>query len=123
MPLPLFDNNQGNLLEALRRGDKAGEELAAAELRAGAGLADADLRLRDARQEVAALREEIVPDAQSAYEAAAKGFEFGKFAFLDVLDAQRTLLQARAQYLRALSAAHQAGAEIERILGAPATTP
>nr|WP_272875854.1 TolC family protein [Stutzerimonas stutzeri] len=39
----------------------------------------------------------MLPSAQSAYEAASKGFELGKFTFLDVLDAQRTLFQARSQ--------------------------
>jgi len=34
-----------------------------------------------------------------------------------VLDAQRTLLQARAQYLTTLSDGHRAAAAIERILG------
>ncbi|WP_376785680.1 TolC family protein, partial [Stutzerimonas kunmingensis] len=36
---------------------------------------------------------------------------------LDVLDAQRTLFQARSQYLSALSQANQAAAEISRIVG------
>ena len=41
---------------------------------------------------VRTLRTDIVPGAQSAYAAATTGFENGKFGFLDVLDAQRTLL-------------------------------
>ncbi|MCH2221506.1 MAG: TolC family protein, partial [Dechloromonas sp.] len=52
-----------------------------------------------------------------AYEAASKGFELGKFSFLEVLDAQRTFFQARAQYLRSVSDAHRTAAELERILG------
>ena len=47
-------------------------------------------------------KKEILPGAHSAYDAATKGFELGKFSFLDVLDAQRTLFQAKSQYLRAL---------------------
>lgn len=120
LPLPLFDGNQGNVLEALRRGDKAADELAAASIRSGAELAAARQTLQDARQQVEALRGDILPGAQSAYEAAAKGFEYGKFAFIDVLDAQRTLLQANTQHLRALADAHKAAAEIDRILGEPA---
>ncbi len=120
LPLPLFDRNQGNVLEALRRSDKARDELSAAAVRAGAELAEARQKLQDARQEAAALQGDIMPGAQSAYDAAAKGFEYGKFAFLDVLDAQRTLLQAKTHYLRALADGHKAAAEIERILGAPA---
>ena len=37
--------------------------------------------------------------------------------FLDVLDAQRTLYQAKSQYINALLEAHQSIAEIERALG------
>ncbi len=46
-----------------------------------------------------------------------RGFEMGKFNFLDVLDAQRTLVGVRAQYVRALDAAAQARVSMERLLG------
>ncbi|GGC01366.1 outer membrane protein CzcC [Oxalicibacterium flavum] len=123
IPLPLFDRNQGNLLEALRRTDKARDELQAASLRLDGDLAQAHERLNQARIQAGTLEREVLPAAQSAYDAAAKGFEFGKFDFLDVLDAQRTLLQARSQYLRALAEAHTAAAEIERLLGSAAPSP
>lgn len=117
IPLPLFDRNQGNLQEALSRTDKARDELAGAEARLGSDLAQAHERLNAARHEAQMLQREILPGAQSAYDAATKGFEYGKFNFLDVLDAQRTLLQAKSQSLRAVSEAYRAAAEIERILG------
>lgn len=124
IPIPLFDRNQGNLLEALRRTDKARDELIATEVRLGGELAQAHERLNAARQEVDALQNEILPGAQSAYDAATKGFELGKFSFLEVLDAQRTLLQAKSQYLRTLTEGHRAAAEIERVLGnASSVTP
>lgn len=119
VPLPVFDRNQGNLLEAQRRADKARDELAGTEARLGTELALAVERLATARQEAESLQQDILPGAQSAYAAATTGFEYGKFGFLDVLDAQRVLLQARSHYLRAVSEAHRAGADIERILGAP----
>ncbi|MNJ99081.1 Cobalt-zinc-cadmium resistance protein CzcC precursor [compost metagenome] len=119
IPFPMFDRNQGNILEALRRTDKARDELAATEIRLDGELAQAYERLSTMRLEAEALQRDILPGAQSAYDAATTGFEFGKFNFLDVLDAQRTLLQARSQYLRTLSEAHSAAAEIDRILGAP----
>ena len=117
IPLPIFDRNQGNLLEALRRTDKARDELFATEVRLNSELAQAYDRLGAARQEVTLLKQEILPGAQSAYDATTKGFEFGKFSFLEVLDAQRTSFQAKSQYLRALAEAHRSAAEIERILG------
>lgn len=122
IPLPLFDRNQGNLLEALRRTDKARDELIATEVRLSGELVQAHERLNAARQEVDALQNEILPGAQSAYDAATKGFELGKFSFLEVLDAQRTLLQAKSQYLRTLTEGHRAAAEIERVLGNASST-
>ena len=117
IPLPIFNRNQGNLLEALRRIDKARDELSTAEVRLFNELAQAHERLSTAHQEVALLQRDILPGAQSAFDAATRGFELGKFSFLEVLDAQRTLFQAKSQYLHALSEAHQSAAEIERILG------
>jgi cobalt-zinc-cadmium efflux system outer membrane protein len=117
VPIPLFDRNQGNLLSALRRTDKARDELQAVENNLTVELAQASLRLNAAASELAILRDEILPGAQSAYEAGTKGFEAGKFSFLDVLDAQRTLFQAKTQYVRALGESHRAAADIERIIG------
>jgi cobalt-zinc-cadmium efflux system outer membrane protein len=117
LPLPLFDRNQGNVLAAQRQADKAQAELAAAAIRIDAELAQAVRELGTARQALDTLRGVILPAAQQASEAVGKGFEFGKHNFLDVLDAQRTLLQARAHYLSTLSDGHRAAAAIERILG------
>jgi hypothetical protein len=72
-------------------------------------------RLKALVVEAQTLQSEIMPGARSAYEAASKGFELGKFSFLEVLDAQRTFFQARAQYLRSLSDAHRTAAELERV--------
>ncbi|NUU01506.1 TolC family protein [Herbaspirillum robiniae] len=122
VPIPVFDSNRGNELEALRRVDKARDELSAAELQAQGDAAQGYERLRNAREETAALRDEIVPGAYSAYQAARTGFELGKFAFLDVLDAQRTYFQAKAQYWKALSTAFQAAADLDRLAGADTPT-
>lgn len=119
IPLPLFDRNQGNLLEALRRTDKARDELSATEVGLHSELAQAYGRLSAARNEVTLLQNEVLPGAQSAYEATTKGFELGKFSFLEVLDAQRTFFQAKSQYLRALAETQRSTAEIDRIVGTP----
>jgi cobalt-zinc-cadmium efflux system outer membrane protein len=123
VPLPFFDRNQGNVLEALRRTDKARDELLATEVRLTSELGQAYDRLNVSRQEAELLRLEILPGAQSAYDATTKGYELGKFNFLEVLDAQRTFFQARAQYLRALAETHRSAAEIDRIVGVPFENP
>lgn len=117
MPVPVFNRNQGNLLESLSRTDKSRDELSATEIRLSNDLAIAYEQLMTARSETETLLREILPGAQSGYDAATRGFELGKFGFMDVLDAQRTLFQAQSQYLRALALTHRSAAEINRILG------
>lgn len=117
IPIPVFDRNQGNLQEAISRKYKAEDQLVALKSQLEANLATQHERLQAAKQAAESLKSEILPGAQSAFDAANKGFVAGKFNFLDVLDAQRTLFQGQAQYIQVLSEAHQAVAEIERILG------
>jgi cobalt-zinc-cadmium efflux system outer membrane protein len=117
IPLPLFDHNQGNLREALSRSDQASDELRATRVRIENELRQAYQRLKVAHEEAMLYQSEVLPDATTAYRAATKGFEYGKFGFIDVLDAQRTLFQVESQYLRSLSEAHAAAAEIERLTG------
>jgi len=118
LPLPLFNRNEGNLLAALRRDDKAREELAAAEAAAVADLSAAWARYEQARADAALLRAEVIPSAQSAYELTLTGFEHGKFAFLDVLDAQRTWAGLQARQWAATRDAWRAYADIARLAGA-----
>lgn len=119
VPLPLFDRNAGAVLESLRRTDGARAALTGAQVAADVELGQAYENLKMALQTIDMLKAKVLPGAQSAYEAATKGFEYGKFSFLDVLDAQRTLLQLKSQYLSTLAEAHRAAAELERIAGGP----
>lgn len=117
--LPIFNRNKGAVEEANRRLSKAYEERRAAEARASALLAEAYRALSSAHQEVTTLRSEVRPLAQRTFEAVSEGYRLGKFGYLDVLDAQRTLIGAGAQHLRALSDYHKAVADVERLIGAP----
>ncbi|WP_338440260.1 TolC family protein [uncultured Aquabacterium sp.] len=117
IPIPVLDTNRGNLLQALRLHDKAEADLQATRIRVETEWTQLSERQRSAQAEVQALKEEVLPGAESAWQAATTGFELGKFSFLDALDAQRTLFQARAQYLRALNELYRTTADIDRLLG------
>jgi cobalt-zinc-cadmium efflux system outer membrane protein len=119
MPLQLFDRNQGNLLEAHQRVDKALDEQVATDLRLKTEVVQAYEALAAAQNEIAILRGEILPAAKSAFEVTNKGYELGKFSFLEVLDAQRTLFQNQIMYVRALANHRRLVNEIERLIAAP----
>jgi outer membrane protein, heavy metal efflux system len=117
VPIPVFDRNQGRFQESISRQYKAQDELTALKNQLAASLANQYARYVSAKQAAETFATEILPGAQSSFEVANKGFSAGKFGFFDVLDAQRTLFQTKSQYIEALQEAHQALAEIERILG------
>jgi len=117
IPLPLFDRNQGNLYEATVRADQARDVHRAMQVRLAHELRQASAQLELARRSADTLRGAVLPGARDAYEAATRGFEAGKSGFLDVLDAQRTLFQARIRYLAVLADTYQAAIAIDRVLG------
>ena len=119
IPLPLFDRNRDGIEEARSRLAKAYEERRAVHARVAAALADAYAALASAHDEVTALRLAVLPGSQETFDAVSEGYRLGKFGYLDVLDAQRTLIGAGSQYLRALSDYHKAIANVERLIGAP----
>ena len=122
LPLPLFDHNEGGIAAARHQALRAEQKQHAARVRAATALAEAHGRFESARTEAVAIREELLPAAQKAFAAAQTGYRQGKFGFLEVLDAQRTLNEAKATQLDALAAYHKAAAELERITGMPLNT-
>jgi cobalt-zinc-cadmium efflux system outer membrane protein len=121
VPLPLFDRNGGNVAAARERTAKARAELEAAQRDVTADVTAAWLGYRQARDEALLLQNGVVADAASVHALTLKGYEYGKFAFLDVLDAQRTLFQARSRLQDAMLDAWRAHAELARLTGAMPT--
>jgi cobalt-zinc-cadmium efflux system outer membrane protein len=119
MPLQIFDRNQGNLREALHRVDKALDEQMATDLRLKNELVQAYESLSAAQNEISILQGEVLPAARTAFDVTSKGYELGRFNFLEVLDAQRTLFQNQILLVRALANNQQLINEIERVIGEP----
>jgi outer membrane protein, heavy metal efflux system len=119
IPLPIFDRNKGAIEEARSRVNKGYEEQRAAQVGVRIALADAYRVLAGADQELSVLQSAVLPGSRETFEAVSEGYRLGKFGYLEVLDAQRSLIAAEGQYLRALSEYHEAVAEIERLIGAP----
>ncbi|HET7062482.1 MAG TPA: TolC family protein [Nitrosospira sp.] len=117
IPLPLFNRNQGSIREAHQRLDKAIDEQMATDLRLNALLSKTYEALLGAQNEIKVLREDVLPGAKSAFNVASIGYELGKFSFLEMLDAQRTLFQNQLLYVRSLAAHQKLLNEIERLIG------
>jgi cobalt-zinc-cadmium efflux system outer membrane protein len=122
MPLPLFDRNAGGIVSARHQTARAEHKQRAARILATAELVEAYNQLETARAEAVALKTELLPGAQKAFDSAQTGYREGKFGHLDVLDAQRTLSETKARYLDVLGAYHKAAADVERLTGKPLNT-
>lgn len=117
VPIPVLNRNQGAI-------QRAGSELVRTEVEARQGrlaleasLAEAEERLVTGWREVDALRRTILPNARQAFGLAREGYAAGKFTFLDVLEAQRTLFDTQAQLNEALMDVHARRADVERLTG------
>ncbi len=119
IPMPVFDRNQGNLLEARYRLSKAELERRATVTRIRALLAGAYQALSATYTEAVSLRDEVLPGAEKVFEAVGEAFRQGKLGYLEVLDAQRTLFEAKARYVDALNRFHKAVIDLERLTGEP----
>ena len=119
IPLQFFDRNQGAIAEARYRLAKSEAQKNAVETQLKNNLAKSHRALMLAHSELISLKTQVVPGAQSAYEAMTEGYRFGKFSLLEVLDSHRILFQARVQYLEALANYHHSVADVERLTGVP----
>jgi cobalt-zinc-cadmium efflux system outer membrane protein len=117
LPIPLFNRNQGRIAEAEANIGRAAREAEAGTNEALLELAEAHRRFEIARERVRRYLEDILPRAERSLAQARSGYQAGKLRFLDVLDAQRTLGQARGLYLDALRDMAIARAELDRFIG------
>jgi len=117
VPLPLFDRNQGNIAARKYELAKAEAKHAAARNALAAELSDVHASLNLAHQRVQILRSNVLPTMEKALETAHEGYRRGKFGVLDMLDAQRSLFEAKGALVDALAAYHAALATIQRITG------
>lgn len=115
IPFPVFNLNRAGV-------ERAGHDLNAAMLdQRGAHLSlDAQLiaiygDFTSAYGEASALKTAVLPGAEEAFSFARQGYDAGKFGYLEVLDAQRTLFDARKQFNEAVLDYHRQRAAIERL--------
>lgn len=121
LPIPLFDRNQGGVREAVAELAKTRRQSEAAQVRTLAALSKAVSTLAAAYEEVAILRDDVLPNAEQAFAAVQDGYRQGKFDYLYVLDTQRTLFETQAGYIDAVEVYHRAQADVRRLVGAPPT--
>ena len=119
IPVPISDRNQAGKLAAAYNLARAREKQRAAHIRIQMELVKSYQALASAYTEAVELDKGVLRGAESVFEASKTGYTHGKLDYLNVLDAQRTLFKAKAQYIDALTSYHTAKADVERLIGRP----
>jgi len=78
--------------------------------------------IKHAIDAVTTLRESIIPQAELALQDYEKGYKAGRYSFLELSEAQRTLLDSRLESVMAAADYHQYRIEIDRLTGAGLST-
>ena len=117
IPLPIFNRNQGNIQSAEVRIQQMDEIINSQKLSVISSLNTSFNNLLSAYNSAVQLRENILPESEKAYEITRQGYLQGRFAFIDLLDAQRTLFDAQAQYLLELLDYYNSLIELENVTG------
>jgi cobalt-zinc-cadmium efflux system outer membrane protein len=114
--LPLWDRRRGAAAEAraLAAATRREREAALADVRAG--LRAARIELASAEHEVELVAGEVLPRAEEVFEAVSAGYALGELPLLDLLDAHRWLMAARARLVDAHERRALACIELVRLL-------
>lgn len=115
LPLPVFNVNGGNIEKARQQAVKSGTDRQRILLNNQSNLVEYSQAAGNAWLTATRIKSDILPEAQKAFQQAKRGYNAGKFAYLEVLDAQRTLTDTRMAYIQALRDYHTNMAEIERL--------
>lgn len=118
VPLQIWDRNGSAISRARGESARAGYERAARERTLARERAMLAAQSDTARREVEALDARIIPASERALAQAREGYAMGGFSYIDVLDAQRALVDARLRRISALRTFHRAEASIARLGGA-----
>ena len=117
VPLPLWNRNQARIAMAEIRIRQAEDQIQVVRNDLTFRLTEAYKNFTAAQDRAAVYRDEILPKAQKALDQTTEGYKQGKFSYLDVLDSQRTLADARIAYAVSLGDLNFAGIELEKLTG------
>lgn len=115
VPLGIFDRNQGAIARAKSQVMQAEYDLEAGRRAIMREFAALQRTLSTDAAAVRATESEVIPQAKQALDLARNGYDRGAFSYLDVLEAQRALSDARQRRVEALRSYHSNEAALDRL--------
>lgn len=119
LTVPLWDQNQGDILASRHSLEKVQAERAINKTALLSVAGKAYDAVEGAIQELRLLRASVLPNARRAVEGIEDGYGQGRFTLLELLDVRATLIDALLREQEALRSYHIAIATIEGLVGRP----
>lgn|GEM_PF-1304135 len=119
--LPLWDDRRGDILAGRYALMQARQRRQALEIDLLSALASVHGEYEASRAQLDSVRDQILPAAAHAFEQTTEAYRGGHASFLDVLDAQRTLTEARTTALELSGEVAAARARITQLIDGPET--
>jgi cobalt-zinc-cadmium efflux system outer membrane protein len=119
VPLPLFHRNQGEIAKAAAEAERSDRAAAALRARVARDVAAALARYRAAAEKVARYDGGALLRADRALAVAEKTWRAGDRSLLEYLEAERTWVELRGDYLDTQFELRQAAFELEKSMGRP----
>ena len=117
LPLPIFNRNQGKIIEARALSNKAKDDETAVRNELLLQLGNAFSLYTSSGEQVRYFIDNIIPQAEESIKIAKHGYKHGEFDYLEVLDAQRTLADIKISYLNILNEQFSSMVDIEKLVG------
>lgn len=117
IPVPLFNRQQGPILEARARRTQLEAQQAALKNRIISDVTSAFTGFTLNQERIWRFETELLPTAQNVVDMSRRSYEVGKSNILVPLNAQQEYMQTRLDYLRALQDFQNAISDLERAVG------
>lgn len=118
VPLPIWNRNSGAIAAAQANKRRAELQVSARERELAREIAYLFSQSDAARNEVQAYAERIIPSSEQAVSQSLHAYRQGGLSYIEVLDAQTSLAEARMRQISALLTYHRSEAKLARRMGA-----
>ncbi len=118
VPLPVWNRNSGAIAAATADARRAEYEVIARERELAREIAYLSSQAEAARTQIKAYAERIIPASEQALSQSLSAYRQGGLSYIEVLDAQASLTEARMRQISALLTYHRAEAKLARRMGA-----
>lgn len=123
LPLPVFNRGQADVYEALQLQSKAEAMGQSIRVALAVKLFETYQEASHSAKELEVMAKQILPAAREVLTATEEGYRQGRFSYLELTDARRTLIELRRQNITAARNYHLYQVEIDRLIGAATLAP